>query len=323
MNSPQKIIIGTRGSELALKQADIVATALKVKAAETGSTLTIEVRTIVTYGDTNQSPIPLDTIGKSWFTKEIENELRAGTIDIAVHSLKDLAMEDPEGLTLAAYLPREDARDALITRRGEPLEKLHRGAIVGTDSPRRQSQMLAMRPDLTMKSLRGNVPTRIKKLEGTFEGKNGSAGSDENYDAIILAIAGLKRLGLEGKAVRYFEPDEMTPAPGQGILAVQARSDDTAVQEILAHINDADVAHIAEIERSFARATGAGCKSPVGAYAYREKSGDGSADVCHLIAMVAREDGTNIIRGTAQAPWGASTSLGEKLAKKLLGKLNE
>jgi hydroxymethylbilane synthase len=313
----QKIVIGTRGSDLALKQTDIVSRAITTA----DPSVKIEVRIITTTGDTNQNPIPTTAKGKGWFTKEIEEELLAGTIDLAVHSLKDVGEKQPKGLMLAAYLPREDARDALITKNGESLENLRKGAVVGTDSPRRQAQMLALRPDLNMKSLRGNVPTRLQKLDGTFVPKNnvkgdtdGKAAPAEKYDAIILAVAGLKRLGLEKRIIRTFEPNEMTPAPGQGIMTVQTRSDDEAVRKILALINDADATLMATIERSFSRTTGGGCKSPTGAYAFR----DGSE--CVLVGMIAEEDGSKVIRGEMRVTWGSSEadSLGETLAKKLL-----
>ena len=209
------LIIGPRGSELAHVQAGIVRHALQAVEPK----LQIQVKIIRTYGDVNQQPIPLDTIGKGWFTKEIERALLDGSIDLAVHSLKDLAHEIPAGLHIGAHLPREDARDVLITKHGESLEELPRGAIIGTDSLRRQTQMCALRPDVKAQSLRGNVLTRLKKL------------SSENYNAIILAAAGLKRLGLENRITRYFDPIEMTPAPGQGILALQAKQNGAELQQ--------------------------------------------------------------------------------------------
>ena len=299
INKINKIVIGTRGSDLARKQAHIVSSALKAL----DPALAIEVRIITTHGDVDQSPVPLDTIGKGWFTKEIEAELRAGTIDLAVHSLKDVTEDMPDGLMLAAYLPREDARDVLVTKRGQPLSALAAGSVIGTDSPRRQAQMLALRPDLMMKSLRGNVPARLSKLE------------TEAYDGIILAAAGLKRLGLEHRITQYFEPNEMVPAPGQGTLALQTRTGsqnvDRSLHQLLARINDSDAARAALIERAFARASGAGCKSPVGAYAYRV------GEVYRLIGMVANDDGSNIVRGELEAPYNASDTLGETLARTL------
>jgi hydroxymethylbilane synthase len=295
MSSKNQIVIGTRGSALAIKQVDIVANAIK----SADPSFDIEVRIIQTQGDANQNPIPLDTIGKGWFTGEIEHALLNGEVDLAVHSLKDMADDMPAGLHIGAYLSREDARDALITKHGEPLEKLPKGAVIGTDSLRRQIQMRALRPDVVMKSLRGNVPTRLQKL------------MSEPYDAVILASAGLKRLGLGDRITRYFEPREMTPAPGQGIIAIQAKEDDARLQKLLVMINDADAAHAAHIERSFSKTMGGGCKSPTGAYAFR----DGSD--CILIGMRADSE-SNIRRNEMRAPWTASEQLGEALARKLL-----
>lgn len=296
MSSLERIIIGTRGSSLAIKQTEIVANALRA----VDPSLVIETRIIQTQGDINQQPIPLDTIGKGWFTREIEAALLNGEIDLAEHSLKDVADDMPPELHMAAYLPREDARDVLVTRHGQSLDDLPPDAIIGTDSARRQAQMLALRPDVRMQSIRGNVLTRLHKLE------------TESYDAVILAAAGLRRLDLENRITRYFEPHEMTPAPGQGILAVQARRDRTELQQLLAAINETEAARAAEIERSFSRTIGGGCKSPTGAYAYHD------ADTCVLIGMRADSQST-IIREEMRAALTACEQLGEALAKKLLG----
>lgn len=295
-----KIIIGTRGSKLALEQTDIVARAFQVA----DPTLETEVRIITTRGDKDFKPIPLDTVGKGWFTKEIEDGLLDGSIDFAVHSLKDMAEEMPAGLCIGAYLAREDARDVLVAKHGQSLEALPAGAIVGTDSIRRQVQMLVLRPDVVVKSLRGSVPTRLEKLQS------------EEYDAIIIAAAGLKRLGLEEKITRYFEPNEMTPSPGQGILAIEVREDNAHLRETLARIHDEAATRAANIERSFSRSVGGGCKSPTGAYA-TEVNGEWL-----LVGMVASEDGKKIIRDEMRAPIEESDSLGKKLAKQLLEKLH-
>jgi hydroxymethylbilane synthase len=209
----------------------------------------------------------------------------------------------PEHLTLAAYPVREDARDVLITKDGQPFDKLRVGAVVGTDSARRQTQMLALRPDLQMKSVRGNVPKRIEKLH------------TEDYDAIILAAAGLKRLDMLDQATKIFDPREMTPAPGQGTLAVQARKTDFELTALLAHINDADAARAAMLERAFSQKAGGGCKSPSGAYAWRV------GDVWYMIGMLAREDGKSIERMELSVPHRDSLNLGTELAKKLLEKI--
>jgi hydroxymethylbilane synthase len=290
----QKIIIGTRGSVLARAQADIVAKAIRAVEPEAE----IEIKVIQTKGDINQSPIPLDSIGKGWFTIEIENALLSGEIQIAQHSLKDMAEDMPDGLEIAAYVPREDARDVLVTKNGESLKDLREGAIVGTDSTRRQIQMLALRPDVHMKSVRGAVVTRIEKLH------------TQEYDALILAAAGLKRLVKQELISHYFEPLEMTSAPGQGIVALQIKSDNTALLALLRRINDADTEQIATIERSFSAAMGGGCKSPTGAYALRD------GDQCHLIGMTATSNGT-IVRDRMTLPWSACATLGTSLAEKM------
>jgi hydroxymethylbilane synthase len=293
--SPIPVRIGTRGSALALKQTGIVAAALKA----IDPALVIDVQIIQTKGDVDQKPIPLDTVGKGWFTKEIEHALQSVEIDLAVHSLKDMADEMPAGLCIGAYLTREDARDVLITKHGEPLEQLPPGAVIGTDSLRRQVQMKALRSDVVLKSIRGNVQTRLQKL------------ADEPYDAIILAAAGLKRLGLEKLITRYFEPNEMTPSPGQGILAIQVREDNAPLRKLLSAINNADAARAAHIERTFSKSMGGGCKAAVGAYAFRE------GDECHVIGM---REGTQaqITREEMRVDWNESESLGDLLANKLL-----
>jgi hydroxymethylbilane synthase len=295
-----RLVAGTRGSVLALKQTDIVFQALRA----VDPTIEIEVRIIKTTGDENQNPIPLDSIGKGWFTREIEDSLTYGSIDFAVHSLKDLTTTIPEGLLLAAYLPREDARDALITKHNEPLLGLKIGAIVGTDSTRRQVQMLSMRPDLKMKSLRGNVPKRVEKLY------------EEEYDAVVLAVAGLKRLGMENKITRIFEPHEMTPAPGQGTMAVQIKESNVNLKELLSKVNDPDTAFASELERTFSAEIGGGCKSPTGAYARRLNN------EWQMVAMAASEDGKRIERAEMIVPVLESKYLGIELAKKLLAKIH-
>ncbi len=299
MSQRHNIVIGTRGSALARKQADIATHALLA----VDPTLEIELRIITPRGDIDKNtPIPLDTIGKGWFSQEIEQELRDGTIDLAVHSLKDMLTELPETLTIGAYLKREDARDVLLTKDGRPLEELRAGAVIGTDSTRRQVQMLEIRPDVVMKSVRGNVPNRVQKLQ------------DEDYDAIILAAAGLIRLGLQDKIVRYFEPSEMTPSPGQGTIAVEIRSGNTDLLKILSLANDADAQTGSILERTFSELIGGGCKSPTGAYAWRE------AGSWNLIGMAQHQDGT-IVRETLSAPENSSSNLGYQLAQSILKRI--
>ena len=292
------IRIGTRGSELALKQVSIFTDLLALALPS----LTYDVRVIKTEGDTNQNPIPLEAIGKGWFTKEIEEQLLNNTIDCAVHSLKDMTDDMPSDLTIGAYLPREDARDALITKHGESLEELPQGATIGTDSTRRQKQMLELRGDLVMKSIRGNVPTRIDKL------------TSESYEGIVLAVAGLKRLNRQDEIVRIFSVDEMTPAPGQGTLAIECNANNSALLEMLARIDDADARRASKIERGFSKTVGGGCKSATGAYARLEDN------LWTLTGMIDTEEG--VLRDTMSVRLEDASSLGTKLAKKMLTTLH-
>src|SRR3954467_4589067 len=200
--------LGTRGSALARRQADIVMQALA------GVEITLVV--VQTEGDRNEAPLE-EIGGEGVFVKDIERRLLAGEIDLAVHSLKDMPASDPDGLVIGAVLPRADARDALVARDGLTLEQLPLGARVGTDSKRRAAQLQAIRPDLRIESIRGNVDTRIAKV------------ASGEYDAAVLAVAGLARLGILEKASQVFEPDKMLPACAQGILAVQCRADDVGV----------------------------------------------------------------------------------------------
>lgn len=294
MEDRQKIVIGSRGSELALKQSAIVKEALLAHEPQ----LQVEVQVIKTEGDGNMAPIPLDTVGKGWFTKEIERALAEGTIDLAVHSLKDLPQELPEGLMLGAYLNREDPRDVLISKEGKRLESLPSGAIVGTDSVRRATQILALRPDVRIESVRGNVPTRVAKLD------------EGSYDAIVIAAAGLRRLGLEGRISQYFTVDEVTPAPGQGILAVEVRESDPRTATFMRAIDDATVRALALCERNFSDALDGGCKTPLGAHAILAQ------DTVTLHGMVANDAGV-VFRDTAQGGLSDAPKVGFALAEKM------
>jgi hydroxymethylbilane synthase len=296
---PSAIRIGTRGSALALIQADIAAAALRAAAPD----ISFEIHIIETHGDTNQDPIPLDTVGKGWFTKEIEQALLSNEIDLAVHSLKDVAEDMPPGLSLGAYLPREDARDALVSRNGETLPQLKSGAIVGTDSARRKVQILSLRPDLRVESMRGNVLTRLDKI------------TSGEYDAAILAAAGLKRLDLENRISHFFSPEEITPSPGQGILALQSRAEDSALRALLEKSNDLEASLVAQVERTFSRAIGGGCKAPTGAYAWRENTD------CMLLAMIVGND-SGILRKAFRTPWSDCSHLGQTAAQEFLSQIN-
>ena len=250
MNLPQ-IVIGTRGSRLALVQADLVVRALQAKRPQ----CQVTVKTIVTKGDKNHSPIPLDTVGKAWFTKEIEDALLRHEIDLAVHSLKDFPPETTTGLYLIPILARDDPRDVLVAKDGSSLNDLPRGAVVGTDSLRRKSQLLYHRSDLNVKSIRGNVDSRLQKLE------------TDGYDAVVLAAAGLLRLGLADRVTQYFAPGEFVPAAGQAVLAAEIRDDDAVLRSLLQELQDPDTALACRAERAFTDLIGGGCKLPVGCFA--------------------------------------------------------
>ncbi|MEO7145097.1 MAG: hydroxymethylbilane synthase, partial [Bryobacteraceae bacterium] len=240
------IRIGSRGSQLALWQAHWI----EARLGALGETCQIEV--IKTTGD-KITDAPLSKIGgKGLFTKEIEDALLAGEIDVAVHSLKDLPVETPRGLTLAAIPEREDVRDALV---GKRLDELAKGAVVGTSSLRRAAQLLALRPDLKIETLRGNVDTRLRKLD---EGK---------YDAIVLAAAGLGRLGWENRIAELIPAELILPAPGQGALAVETRDDRGRVTKLCRQLDDASARAAVTAERAALAALGGGCQVPIGAYA--------------------------------------------------------
>ncbi len=226
MSAPQPTVsVGTRGSPLARAQTELVSDLLRT--AWPG--LTCAITPIVTTGDRTQaSGRPLPEIGgKGLFTAELEQALHDGTIDLAVHSLKDLPTEAAAGVAIGAVCARDDVRDCLVSRDGLALGDLEAGAVVGTSSLRRQAQLRALRPDLETRSIRGNVDTRIRKVR---EGE---------YDGALLAAAGVRRLGLEGSVSEWLEPETMLPAPGQGALAVQCRDGDEAILELLAAIDDA------------------------------------------------------------------------------------
>ena len=236
----KKLVIGTRGSKLALAQAEHIKNHLEKMGLE------IELKVIKTSGDINQSTfseIPL----KKLFVKEIEEELLAKTIDLAVHSMKDMPYDEVEGLIMGAYPEREDPRDALI---------IHNDIkVIGTGSERRKVQLEAIYENIEVKPIRGNVDTRISKLY------NG------DYDAIVLAAAGLNRLGLENMISRYFEVEEMVPSPCQGVLGIQCREDDEFVRKILDLLDNKELRKVVELERIFGKLHNGGCKSPIGAYA--------------------------------------------------------
>lgn len=245
------VVIGSRGSILALAQANLVKNSLEANYPD----LTFEIKEIVTSGDKDLKSNWENSNAslKSFFTKEIEQELLDGQIDIAVHSMKDMPAVSPKGLICGAIPDREDARDVLISKNGF-LVTLPQGAKIGTSSLRRVMNLKAIRPDFKIKHLRGNIHTRLKKLE------------TEDYDAIILAAAGLKRVGLTDKISEYLNGEVFPPAPAQGVLYIQCRENDEEIKGILKSIHNEDIAKIVEIEREFSKIFDGGCHTPMGCY---------------------------------------------------------
>ncbi len=291
-----KIVIGTRKSALALWQADYVADCIKEKYPE----ITVEKKLIVTKGD-KILDTPLAKIGgKGLFTKALEDEMLAGDIDIAVHSLKDVPTELPEGLKIAAITKRFDPGDALVSPKYGTLDKLPQGAKIGTSSLRRSAQLLHARPDLKIESLRGNVNTRLQKLE------------DENFDGIILAVAGLKRLEMEDRITQVLPVEICLPAVGQGALAIEARRDDEEILSIIDFLNDETTVACTNGERAFLKAVEGGCQVPVGVY------GTPSEDGISLEAVIASVDGKQLYRDSVQGSPEEAEHLGKALADRLL-----
>lgn len=288
------IIIGTRGSKLALRQAEIALAALRA----VHSDVTFEVKTIRTSGDSTEAPLS-EVGGRGIFVIEIERALLKNEIDIAVHSLKDLPSEETPNLSISAVLPREDPRDALITRSGGDLRSLPAGATVGTGSPRRAAAIRALRSDLRIAEIRGNVDTRLRKVEVG------------DYEATILAAAGLARLGWLDRAVQTFEIEEMIPAVGQGALAIQTRTDDSDMARVVAAIDHPDTRAAIIAERAFERRLGGGCHAAIAAHATVE------GESLDLRAFVGAEDGT-ILRGETSGRVVEGEALGIALAEQLL-----
>ena len=284
--------IGSRGSKLALWQANHVAALLREKGHA------VEIETIKTTGD-KILDVSLAKVGtKGMFTKEIEEALADKRVDLAVHSLKDVPTELQPEFTLAAIMKREDPRDAFISVKYSAIDELPKGAKVGTSSLRRQCQLKALRPDLEIFPLRGNVDTRLRKLESG------------EYDAIILAAAGVKRLGLDRYVRSRVAPEIMCPAVGQGALAIETRAGDTETLGHIEFLNHAETRRAIECERALLGSLGGGCQVPIGAHA--EING-GSIN---LRAMVGRPDGSQILRQTAQG--SDPVELGKQTAQKLL-----
>ena len=290
------VVLGTRASALARAQTESVIALLTAAWPD----LTCETRAISTAGDRTQaSGEPLPEIGgKGLFTAELERALRDGDIDLAVHSLKDLPTEESEGVVVGAVSAREDVRDCVVARDRGSLVDLPRDAVVGTSSLRRSAQLRALRSDLDVRSIRGNVDTRIEKVRVG------------DYDAVVLAAAGIRRLGREEVVTEWLEADVMLPAPGQGALAVQCRADDEAILPLVSEIDQPKARAETTAEREFLRILGAGCAAPVAALATST-----TTPRVRLQGLVASVDGTRMVRVEGE---GEPDSIGEQLAVEAL-----
>ena len=292
----QKLRIATRKSQLALWQAEHVATLLRT--AHSG--LEVELVPMSTKGDRIQDRSLAAIGGKGLFIKELEVALEDGRADIAVHSMKDVPGDLPDGLTIAVVLPRADPHDALISARATRLHDLPQGARVGTSSLRRQAQLLAARPDLKIEALRGNVDTRLRRLDSG------------DLDAIILACAGLIRLGWESRITARLAAAECLPAVSQGIIGIESRTHDANTRLLLAVMNDAHTRTAMDAERAFAGRLGGSCQSPIAAHAVVQ------ADRLTLQGLVAEPDGSRLLRDTITGAAADAALLGRQLADRVM-----
>ncbi len=295
MSTSCSIIIGTRGSQLATTQTGMIKTALEQR---WGDAVDVRLEIISTRGDVDRQSLR-EIGGQGIFTREIERALQDGAVDLAVHSLKDLPTEMDDALLLAAIPLREDVRDVLITRGGGDLSTLPEGARIGTGSARRQAQLALQRPDLRFVDLRGNVDTRMRKVH------------DGEADAVVLAAAGLRRLGLQDHISQYLDPMTMLPAPGQGALGLQMRAADTIKRDFVAALDDAPSHAAITAERAFLASLGGGCRAPIAAWA-RQQDGEFRVD-----GVVLRPDGTGACRasrtGTLQDAARLGADLGDEV----------
>lgn len=297
-NERSTVVLGTRGSKLAVQQSEWVQAQLHKLAPH----VTVTLQRIQTSGD-KILDVPLAQIGgKGLFVKEIEEALLSGEIDLAVHSMKDVPTELPEGLAILCVPPREDPRDALISRDGIVFNDLPRGARIGTSSLRRQSQLLHARPDLTIAMLRGNLDTRLRKLrEGQF-------------DAIVLAAAGLRRLAWAHEITEYLAPEISLPAIGQGALGIEGRRDDLFIRSLLSGLNHPSSMTAVLAERALLHRLQGGCQVPIAAYATVTGTG------VRLEGLVASVDGKELFRETADGTVEDPESIGIQLAERLLAR---
>lgn len=296
--SKNNLIIGSRGSQLALWQTNFI----KSRLEEFFPALNLEIKIIKTTGD-RLLDVALAKIGdKGLFTRQIETALLNGEIDLAVHSLKDLQTVQPEGLEIGAVSARETPNDAFIAKNAATIDDLPRGARVATGSLRRKSQLLNYRPDLQIFEIRGNVPTRLKKFEET------------DLDAMILAFAGVHRLGLDACIKQIIPFEIMLPAVSQGVMGVEIRSDDAPLKEMLQKLNDENTQICVTAERSFLRRLEGGCQVPIGAYAFLKD------DKIFLEGMAGSADGSVNLRDSVSGEKENAAELGVRLAQNLVAK---
>ncbi len=304
MSATRRLRIGTRGSRLARWQADAVAAAL---AAHDIDTEQVIIRTTGDKTQTEPASYPELSDGtKRQFVKELEDALVAGEIDVAVHSAKDLPVDLPDGLVLAGCLPRDDPHDAFVLPAGErptsfqdTLSRIAAGAVIGTGSVRRSAQLIPLLPGVSFSPIRGNVDTRVRKLDGG------------EFDGLVLACAGLRRLGLHARISAAIPIEQCVPAPGQGIVATEIRAGDEQARQALAAIADAAAGQSLAAERATVVALGGGCQLPLGAFARHHS---GSLD---MYAVVASADGSRIVRTTLSGAAGAPEELGQRIAEAL------
>ncbi len=305
--NPASLRVGTRGSPLALVQTHDFLDRIRAYCAATGAPYAFEEHRIRTTGDAVQDRPLAEIGGKGLFAKEIHEALADGRIDFAVHSLKDLETTLPPGIVLGCTLPREDARDVLILGpacaapdAADPFAALPAAAVVGSSSVRRQSQLLHARPDLRMALLRGNVQTRLARV------------AEGAYAASLLALAGLKRLGLEAHASVVLDPEAMVPSACQGIVGVTARAADATLLELLAGIEDAEARAVADAERAMLAELDGSCRTPIGGYARLLPTGE-----LHLTGLVARADGSFLLKRSAHGARTDAARLGAELGASL------
>ncbi|WP_373231398.1 hydroxymethylbilane synthase [Cohnella sp.] len=280
----RNIIVGSRQSTLALTQTNQTIQLLQELCAGAGFSCTFEVKPIITRGDRILDVTLSKVGGKGLFVKEIEQALMDQEIDLAIHSMKDMPFELPEGLMIGAVPKREDPRDCLISKDNLSLDDLPKGAKVGTSSLRRGAQLQAYRPDLRIESIRGNIDTRLRKLK------------EEGFDAILLAAAGLHRMGWKDRITAYLPPEICLPAVGQGALAIECRKDDEGVLELLSLLNDPVTERTVAAERRLLGLLNGGCQVPIGAYA--QVQSDAADALIMMTGMVASPDGERMLKET-------------------------